>query len=572
MAEQKPFEIGLVMAGAVSAGAYTAGVLDFLLQALDTWQQAKDAGAPDAPPHSVKIKVMSGASAGGMTAALAATIINRELVPVTRVPPPGSVYNKLYESWVERVDISRLLEGRDLEAPDSHVTSLLDATVLDEIAEFAFREDGTSKVRPYFDDHVHVLMSVTNLRGVPYSIGFVGDQSKAHELSMHADHMHFVVGTDEPEGDAMRLDPGNLDSPGWQDLKQAALATGAFPVGLPPRQLRRRVGDYAVRKWEVPLPPGVEVEGQRCRQEVEIPPHWPANVFTTADEGYTFLCVDGGLMNNEPLELARRILAGSDQRNPREGNKARRAVLMIDPFPDVAPFDPRYRPNDKVLSVVSEMFASLRYQACFKPDELALAYARDVYSRFLIAPSRPTEPNQHPLACGSLGAFGGFLSKRFRQHDFVLGRRNCQRFLQKYFCLPEDNPLFAGWTDEMRTRYRSEEGELPIIPLVGELNDVRIERLPWPSMSDAELSTLAYQIGQRAGHLLRGLLPKNLWISTQEPVDLDARATGVAPGGAIQGSRADYERNQEGSAAEPAVVSSARGLCGGAGLSLLCVR
>jgi hypothetical protein len=31
------FEIGLVMAGAVSAGAYTAGVVDFLIQALDQW-------------------------------------------------------------------------------------------------------------------------------------------------------------------------------------------------------------------------------------------------------------------------------------------------------------------------------------------------------------------------------------------------------------------------------------------------------------------------------------------------------------------------------------------------------
>src|SRR4051812_2335307 len=36
-----PFDIGLVMAGAVSAGAYTAGAIDFLLQALDTWYAEK---------------------------------------------------------------------------------------------------------------------------------------------------------------------------------------------------------------------------------------------------------------------------------------------------------------------------------------------------------------------------------------------------------------------------------------------------------------------------------------------------------------------------------------------------
>ena len=35
------FEIGLVMGGAVSAGAYTAGVLDFLFETLDAWEAAK---------------------------------------------------------------------------------------------------------------------------------------------------------------------------------------------------------------------------------------------------------------------------------------------------------------------------------------------------------------------------------------------------------------------------------------------------------------------------------------------------------------------------------------------------
>ena len=31
------FELGLVMAGAASAGAYTAGVIDFLFEALQAW-------------------------------------------------------------------------------------------------------------------------------------------------------------------------------------------------------------------------------------------------------------------------------------------------------------------------------------------------------------------------------------------------------------------------------------------------------------------------------------------------------------------------------------------------------
>ena len=43
------FEIGLVMAGAVSAGAYAAGVVDFLIQALDQWHEGKRGDDPRAP-------------------------------------------------------------------------------------------------------------------------------------------------------------------------------------------------------------------------------------------------------------------------------------------------------------------------------------------------------------------------------------------------------------------------------------------------------------------------------------------------------------------------------------------
>jgi len=37
----KEFQIGLTMSGAISAGAYTAGVIDFLAEALDAWEDAR---------------------------------------------------------------------------------------------------------------------------------------------------------------------------------------------------------------------------------------------------------------------------------------------------------------------------------------------------------------------------------------------------------------------------------------------------------------------------------------------------------------------------------------------------
>src|SRR3954454_917555 len=66
------FEIGLVMAGAVSASTYTAGVLDFLIQALDQWHEGKRGNDPHCPRHDVSLKVLAGDSAGGMSVAIAA--------------------------------------------------------------------------------------------------------------------------------------------------------------------------------------------------------------------------------------------------------------------------------------------------------------------------------------------------------------------------------------------------------------------------------------------------------------------------------------------------------------------
>ena len=39
--KNKTFRIGICMAGAVSAGAFTAGVMDYLMEALGDWEEKK---------------------------------------------------------------------------------------------------------------------------------------------------------------------------------------------------------------------------------------------------------------------------------------------------------------------------------------------------------------------------------------------------------------------------------------------------------------------------------------------------------------------------------------------------
>ena len=88
------FKIGISMAGAISAGAYTAGVLDFLTEALDEWQKAKARGEL-VPPHDVSIEVISGASAGGMCAAISTVMLQDDFEHIHDTSKTGTT-NRLY--------------------------------------------------------------------------------------------------------------------------------------------------------------------------------------------------------------------------------------------------------------------------------------------------------------------------------------------------------------------------------------------------------------------------------------------------------------------------------------------
>jgi hypothetical protein len=104
-----------------------------------------------------------------------------------------------------------------------------------------------------------------------------------------------------------------------------------------------------------------------------------------------------------------------------------------------------------------------------------------------------------------LSAFGGFFERGFRAHDYQLGRRNCQRFLQETFRLTVDNPIIAaGLDDETRdmviAEYHPENPEtvktLPIIPLCGTAKTV----IPYP-----ERATIT---SARVGHILNWIVDR----------------------------------------------------------------
>jgi predicted acylesterase/phospholipase RssA len=490
------FEIGLVLAGAVSAGAYTAGVIDFLVEALDAWEEAKtqrskanpDPAQWDIPGHRVRLRVISGASAGAMTAVIAAVALRYQF-PHVHLSVDGPS-NPLYRPWVKDIDIAELLKTRDLAGNQDPLVSMLDSSVLLEILERALEYQGVpEKARPYLDPAIRVILTESNLRGIPYFLSMRGNLLEGLGMVAHADYQSFCVCYGANAGNGVRPDdvpvsfPNRAKDPSWYALGTAALASGAFPIGLAPRVVERPLTDFNYRFVALPG------DGpEHPPQVVRLRPQWSAS--SQAPGPYRTVVVDGGTMNNEPLELARIELAGLLGRNPRDGLRANRATIMVDPFPDVAGTVDQPDRGQKLdlFSAVMGLMGAWKDQARFDPVDLALAADENTFSRFLIAPDRGASPvsNGYALACGALAGFSGFLAEAYRHHDYMLGRRNCQQFLRTHFCLPVDNnPVFKGVNPRLKAGSAwvvSDGGTpcLPIIPLVGNL--AVEEALPaWPA-------------------------------------------------------------------------------------------
>ena len=240
---------------------------------------------------------------------------------------------------------------------------------------------------------------------------------------------------------------------------------------------------------------------------------------------YDFLCVDGGVMNNEPLDLARLVLTGPLGVEPVDGDKVTRAAIMILPFPNTAEFSKKYDGKTNLIHLLPTTFNSLISQARFKPSELALANDPEIYSRFLVVPRRGFRhdgtPKPYTIACGSLEGFGGFLSRKFREHDYQLGRRNCQWFLKQYFTLPSEgekrNRLFDGWSPEARKTFSVRKSTdpsvvlpiLPIIPLMGSAAP-NVPAPTWPTLEKEEFAALRPKVKSRLSRVVKALVDENI--------------------------------------------------------------
>jgi len=528
------FEVGLVLGGTVSAGCYTAGVLDFLFQALDAWEAAKASGAPDVPRHRLLIKGITGASGGGVNGAIAAQALADGFPPVSAGTPAGSAPtgNPFYDVWVDGIDLMRLLDTGDLDAGAN--SSVLNGGVLDQVgATMAAFAGPPPAARPYLANPLPLIVTLTNLTGLPYRTSFAPPVPEAPAASQlyrrEADWARISVSYPGPNP-APRPDEFQVDFRGaapsgallnWPGFYKFALATGAFPLVFPPRKLSRPIFQYSYRAVVLDRPTG---PGGSLQQEiVPLVPDWPSLVDSSTGqlpEPYAFLAVDGGATDNEPIELARTALAGIRGTNPREGSLATRAVLLIDPFAgdtDAGATDPQALVA-MAMGLVNGLVAQNRYDS----EDLLLATDPTVFSRFMISALRTaadgsTMTGGKAIASSGLMATMGFACRDYRVHDYLLGRQNAWSFLKSELVLPDTNmAVFGGtWTSAAKADFGviGSDGKryLPLIPLYG-ATAPQPGTVPWPiKVLDPEIYRDA--IEQRYKALVKIQIPSGLLAS-----------------------------------------------------------
>ncbi|WP_397451210.1 patatin-like phospholipase family protein [Pseudomonas sp. NA-150] len=456
------FEIGLVMAGAISAGAYTAGVLDFLIEALDEWEAEKKrlkgtAQEHSIPQHNVRIRVVTGASAGSLSAAILAVAARYDIPHFSTAIAGEGGYahvdeavreigasNPFYKAWVQDMSMERLLDSEDLNQPGAALSSLLNSAALMAITRHALEYPAHSipaaeKVtRDYLADPVRYIFTLDGMSELSVFAPSVPEDADTGR-SRHKDFRSFSISyggnaaSDRVKADDVVLDWAADVHDGWHALGMTALASGAFPIG------------FAARPR---------------------------------------------------VDLARNELAGRKGCNLRDGLLAHRTILMIDPFSDAAGASETPAPQPPaLLPLIRQLMGAWSNQARFNAEELALAADESVYSRFLISPrrERPAGATQLHIACGALGGLSGLFHIEYRHHDYLLGRRNAQKFLTDGFTLPLGNSLFKHAREHNEAGLLAIWGSddvldpgvkhLPIIPLVQRLRSRDgIEELPsqWP--------------------------------------------------------------------------------------------
>ena len=274
-----PYKLAITVAGAVSLGTYEAGVLYEIVDAISQ----HNSSLPADSEQRIVIDVLTGASAGGMSAAVLAQKLLYEGDALD-----GPYNNALYRVWVEDLNLDSLLA---LQPDEDPTHSIFSSNFIDTLSKRSLTERYSAaavppqKRHPAAGERIQLGLALSNLNGVDYQYKLLPagtftytrfQDEKAATVDRNADNESF-----------------------WEDIRRAAVSCGAFPFAFRVRSLSRDQVDFKSPNL-VPFPSS------------------PA----------TFTYTDGGTFQNQPLGLAKNLV---DREDPHHTESDNRFYLFISP-------------------------------------------------------------------------------------------------------------------------------------------------------------------------------------------------------------------------------------------------
>jgi predicted acylesterase/phospholipase RssA len=410
-------KIAIAISGAVSLGSFEAGVMYEVLEAIARYNEAPERLESD----RIEIDVITGASAGGMTAGVLAQKLLCDSAEVSLREPFN---NPLYNAWVEEVDIEQLLTRH---SANNYKSSLLSSDVVNDIGDRYLLTKAAVKYHPSAAKEVYVGIAMSNLNGWDYTVrprntDGDGEFTYTHykdrfvckldgsNNKVELTEISFCHSNDPTEKDKWM----NMRPTSWDILRDCCLSSGAFPFAFAPRIIKRKPGEG-------------EFEGR-------------------VDAEYTY--TDGGVFENEPLGLAKKLAEWIDSNNNsnNENNEPNRFYLYIAPGNKKSTINStigRSEPAD-LWNILQTLVAAVFHQSRFQDWIL-----KDLNDTSPIYQITVTDDN---LIGEVFSAFAGFLDIRFRFFDYNIGREAARAALIKFSTPNPDkqekpNPNLVHWKE-----------------------------------------------------------------------------------------------------------------------------
>ncbi len=477
------YPISICMAGAVSAGTYSAGVMEILLEALRRMEGA-EVDPSLLPKHKILIRGMSGASAGSVQAALSSLDMFAA----------SNSQNLGYKAWTSTTAKKLLTTPSE----EGTVKSVLNSEVLGKITEGVIKDHDWGQGWPAFiSPYYELRLSITNLRGVPYNLRLPKENLTEFGMSQHNEYLRFRFidknDTNTPRV-STRYSPVEVGDRAKADLNKltiGALASSAFPFAFAPVKLQRpTVEDKDIhddKSWLIAdtaqHDDNITTVNYNCEP---VQPVWKQE-YGVKD---TLYAVDGGVTNNEPLLEAFKLLYGDDitdwanlkvKANPDQTDEEASEVdneiydgrvILIDPFPNSLDMklDGAELRIDKQAGALKS--AVIRHARFSQPLMVSAKLKNRVGSVYPSNPLRQPRPNSSerepilPLKSGAMGGFAGFLKQDFLKHDYELGRLNMMRFLRYHFTVPVDHPLVKDDANYIAQWAITRSDNVKVVPII----------------------------------------------------------------------------------------------------------